>query len=43
MGPDVRYGSLADTAARIRDVRFTPKSGHAQRRAWMSAKCHERT
>ena len=28
---DFRYGSLADIGARIRDVRFTPKSGHAQR------------
>src|SRR5690242_2565168 len=25
---DVRYGSLADMAGRICDVRFTPKSGH---------------
>ena len=29
---NVRFGSLADIGARIRDVRFTPKSGHAQRR-----------
>ena len=29
---DVRYGSLADTTARIGDVRFTSKSGHAQSR-----------
>ena len=28
---DVRFGSLADIRTRIRDVRFTPKSGHAQR------------
>jgi hypothetical protein len=27
----VRFGSLADLRSRIRDVRFTPKSGHAQR------------
>ena len=27
---NVRFGSLADTTARIRDVRFTPKSGRAQ-------------
>ena len=27
----VCYGSLADISERIRDVRFTPKSGHAQR------------
>ena len=26
---DVRYGSLADISERIRDVRFTPESGHA--------------
>ena len=30
--PNVRYGSLADSRAGIRDVRFTPKSGHAQSR-----------
>src|SRR5262245_21517226 len=30
--PYVRFGSLADIRKRIRDVRFTPKSGHAQRR-----------
>ena len=29
---NVGYGSLADAKARIRDVCFTPKSGHAQRR-----------
>ena len=29
--PDVRYGSLADIGERTRDVRFTPKSGHAER------------
>ena len=28
---DVRFGSLADIRERIRDVRFTPKSGHGQR------------
>ena len=28
---NVRYGSLADISERIRDVRFTPESGHAQR------------
>jgi hypothetical protein len=39
---NVRYGSLADIRARIRDVRFTPNSGHAQRRASMSAKCQNR-
>jgi hypothetical protein len=27
----VRFGSLADNGERISDVRFTPKSGHAQR------------
>ena len=27
----VRFGSLADFGEQIRDVRFTPKSGHAQR------------
>jgi hypothetical protein len=27
----VRFGSLADIARRIQDVRFTPESGHAQR------------
>jgi hypothetical protein len=29
---NVRFGSLADICVRIRDVRFTPNSGHAQRR-----------
>ena len=29
---NVRYGSLADIGERFRDVRFTPKSGHAHRR-----------
>ena len=29
---NVRYGSLADIRERISDVRFTPQSGHAQRR-----------
>jgi hypothetical protein len=28
----VRFGSLADIGERICDVRFTPKSGHTQRR-----------
>ena len=28
---NVRFGSLADIAARLRHVRFTPESGHAQR------------
>ena len=28
---NVRYGSLADISERIRDVRFTPESGHADR------------
>jgi hypothetical protein len=36
---NVRLGSLADMSARIRDVRFAPNSGHAERRACMSAKC----
>ena len=27
----VRVGSKADIGARLRDVRFTPKRGHAQR------------
>ena len=27
-GIDVRFGSKADIGARLRDVRFTPKSGH---------------
>ena len=26
--PNVRFGSLADISQRIRDVRFTPESGH---------------
>jgi hypothetical protein len=26
---EVRYGSLADNRADMRDVRFTPNSGHA--------------
>src|SRR5262245_36212718 len=30
---DVCYGSLADICERIRDVCFTPKSGHAQRQS----------
>src|SRR5262249_42518130 len=29
---NVRFGSLADIRERTRDVRFTPRSGHAQRR-----------
>ena len=29
---DVRFGSLADIGQPIRDVRFTPESGHVQRR-----------
>ena len=29
---NVRFGSLADIEAAIRDVCFTPKSGHAHRR-----------
>jgi hypothetical protein len=29
---DVRFGSLADIRERIRDVCFTPESGHVQRR-----------
>ena len=29
---DVRFGSKADISACVRDVRFTPKSGHFQRR-----------
>ena len=32
MVSDVRFGSLADIRARIWDVSFTPKSGHAERR-----------
>src|SRR5512141_885499 len=28
---NVRFGSLADISERIRDVRFTPESGHAER------------
>jgi hypothetical protein len=28
LGLDVRFGSKADIKARLRDVRFTPKSGH---------------
>ena len=39
---NVRCGSLADLRAWLMDGRFTPKSGHAQRRAWMSAKRHKR-
>ena len=27
---DVRFGSLADIGELIRDIRFTPESGHAQ-------------
>ena len=29
---NVRFGSLADISERIRDVRFTPDSGHAERK-----------
>jgi hypothetical protein len=29
---NVRFGSLADIRADMRDVRFTPNSGHAHRR-----------
>ena len=32
MGSNVRKGSLADISERIRDVRFTPDSGHAERK-----------
>ena len=28
---NVRFGSLADISEQIRDVRFTPESGHAER------------
>jgi len=28
VGLDVRFGSKADIAVRLRDVRFTPNSGH---------------
>jgi hypothetical protein len=31
-GFHVRLGSLADLEAQISDVRFTPKSGHAESR-----------
>ena len=37
---NVRFGSLADTRARIWDVRFTPQSRHCSAWASMSAKCH---
>ncbi len=32
LGLDVRFGSKADIGATVRDVRFTPESGHSQRR-----------
>jgi hypothetical protein len=34
--PDVRFGSKADMATSLRDVRFTPESRHSSARA-MSA------
>jgi hypothetical protein len=36
---DVRFGSLTDIGERIRDVRFTPESGHppGQRQCQLSA------
>jgi hypothetical protein len=39
--PDVCFGSLADGEARIREVRFTPKSGRAlpQHGCPLSAMC----
>ena len=39
----VRFGSLADIAARPRHVRFTPDSGHSSAHVSMSAKCQKRT
>jgi hypothetical protein len=39
----VRFGSLADILISPHDVRFTPKSGHAQPPASMSAKCQKPT
>jgi hypothetical protein len=41
--PRCPLGSLADIGERIRDVRFTPKSGRTQPFKKMSAKCHEQT
>jgi len=34
---DVRFGSLADIREQTSDVRFIPKSGHAQRQDPLSA------
>src|SRR6478672_7579584 len=31
--PNVRFGSIADMTACLRDVRITPESGHQSRRA----------
>ena len=31
--PNVCFGSLADISERIKDVRFTPESGHAERQS----------
>ena len=39
-GQRVRFGSLADISERTRDVRFTPKSGHAD--VSRHPKCHNR-
>ena len=43
LGRYVRFGSLADTDERIRDVRFALESGHPPASASMSAKCQKRT
>jgi hypothetical protein len=43
MPRNVCYGSLADISEPIRDVRLLLKSGRAECRQSMSAKCHFRT
>ena len=40
---NVRFGSLADISERIRDVRFTPNSGHFVSALSMSALCQKPT
>ena len=38
-GPKVRFGSKADILGSLRDVRFTPESGHRPNAISTSAKC----
>jgi hypothetical protein len=41
MGANVRFGSLADIAAALRNVRFTPDNGHHRNRDAGAAKVLE--